>query len=112
MLLSNGGIMTGIPSVIDLADTDIINGISGFRVFGSSRDNAGSSVASAGDVNGDGLADIIIGAPGEPLPSWNTDYAAYVIFGGAREDTCGLPPSIPNPCIQPRDSASSLPPMS
>ena len=87
MLLSNGGIMTGIPSVIDLADTDIINGISGFRVFGSSRDNAGSSVASAGDVNGDGLADIIIGAPGEPLPSWNTDYAAYVIFGGAREDT-------------------------
>ncbi len=46
-----------------------------------SRDNLGYSVSNAGDVNGDGIADIILGARfGEPLGlSWAG--ASYVVFG-------------------------------
>jgi hypothetical protein len=36
----------------------------GFVLRGSPQQAAGTSVAAAGDVNGDGLADVIVGAPG------------------------------------------------
>ena len=78
--------MPGIPSVLDLAT---VNGPNGFRIVGSGYyEFAGSSVASAGDINGDGHADVIVGAPGAAL-SLYTDYAAYVIFGRGIEDTPG-----------------------
>src|SRR5262245_31926647 len=81
-----GAVMTGIPSVFDLRT---INGSNGFTISGSGYyELAGSSVASAGDINGDGFADVIVGAPGKAL-GWYTDYAAYVIFGRANEDTPG-----------------------
>src|SRR5262245_30941544 len=78
--------MAGIPSVLDLRT---INESNGFSISGSGYyELAGSSVASAGDVNGDGFADVIVGAPGKPI-SFYTDYAAYVIFGRGYEDTPG-----------------------
>lgn len=47
-------------------------------------DAAGASVARAGDVNGDGRSDIIIGAPlADPLGRHDAG-AAYVVFGGGR----------------------------
>ena len=49
----------------------VINGFSDF-------DNAGISVSSAGDVNGDGLDDLIIGAPIIESPHSG---ASYVVFG-------------------------------
>ena len=45
-------------------------------------DNSGRSVASAGDVNGDGFADLIVGADGAD-PNGNTSGASYVVFGKA-----------------------------
>ena len=59
-----------------------IDGSNGFRLLGTEvSDFSGSSVRGAGDVNGDGLADVIIGAPGaRPVP--NDDAGrAFVIFG-------------------------------
>ena len=55
----------------------------GFTITGdAAADTAGSSVSSAGDVNGDGFADLIIGAPGNDAGGSGAG-AAYVIFGKA-----------------------------
>ncbi|WP_240143505.1 integrin alpha, partial [Nitrosomonas sp. JL21] len=60
-----------------------INGSDGFRLDGVSEgDYAGASVSSAGDVNGDGFDDVIIGAP--LVNAGADDYgASYVVFGKA-----------------------------
>ena len=52
----------------------------GIRLSGAVSDRAGFSVSGAGDVNGDGLSDVIVSASGALS---NADGAAYVIFGGA-----------------------------
>ena len=43
-------------------------------------DQAGSSVSGAGDIDGDGLADVIVGAPGVDAAVANVG-AAYIVFG-------------------------------
>src|SRR4051812_19753496 len=63
------------PAIIDLDDIAIGKG--GFEIQGV-YDYAGRSVSDAGDINGDGIDDIVIGAP------VNSEYggnAAYVVFG-------------------------------
>ena len=62
--------MTAYPAIIKLAAHD---GSNGFRLDGVlSGDNSGRSVASAGDVNGDGIDALLIG----------TGYSStYVVFG-------------------------------
>ncbi|MBL28017.1 MAG: hypothetical protein CMM50_10775, partial [Rhodospirillaceae bacterium] len=54
------GTTSGFSADIDLSSLDGDNGLvlRGFDIF-----SAGASVASAGDVNGDGFGDVIIGAP-------------------------------------------------
>ena len=53
----------------------------GFIIQGDAAgDFLGSSAAAAGDVNGDGIGDIIVGAPGADAGGANAG-AAYVIFG-------------------------------
>jgi Ca2+-binding RTX toxin-like protein len=61
------------------ADIDLgaLDGTDGFRIDGDMSDYSGRSVASAGDVNGDGFDDIIIGAPGCGCYAGS----AYVVFG-------------------------------
>ena len=70
---------------IDLAN---LTPTQGFSLLGaSSDDNAGTSVSSAGDVNGDGIDDLIVGAPGYGGGSG----AAYVVYGSS-----GVIPSVIN----------------
>ncbi len=58
------GSSTWFPAGVDLATLD---GSSGFQLIGvDSYDLTGMSVSGAGDINGDGIDDVIIGAPGEP----------------------------------------------
>jgi len=69
----------GFTANLDLA---ALNGINGFRINGAvAGDTAGSSVSAAGDVNRDGFADLLVGAP--RLEGAAGPGAAYVIYGTA-----------------------------
>ncbi len=71
-----------LPATIDLANL----GSAGITIFGAGRgDASGISVSSAGDVNGDGFDDLMIGAFRADA-SGNAKLGAgdsYVIFGAA-----------------------------
>ncbi len=70
------------PVTVDLAT---LAAADGFRILGLDRsDQLGSACAHAGDVNGDGIDDIIIGAPlaqGNAAGGSSNAGEAYVIFG-------------------------------
>lgn len=69
----------GTRDGLDLSD---LAAADGFALFGASGDRAGYSVAGAGDVNGDGFADLIIGVPG--ADQGGTDAGgAHVVYGAA-----------------------------
>ena len=60
-----------------------LNGTNGFKINGEAgSDLSGRSVASAGDVNGDGFDDIVIGASSAD-PNGSASGASYIIFGRA-----------------------------
>jgi Ca2+-binding RTX toxin-like protein len=60
----------------------IASGTGGFVINGASAgDFSGTSVSSAGDVNGDGLDDLIVGANGADPNSLNYSGKSYVVFG-------------------------------
>ncbi len=64
--------------------SDIAAGSGGFVINGiDAYDNSGRSVSGAGDVNGDGLADVVIGAFGAAPGSNNAAGESYVVFGKA-----------------------------
>ena len=70
-------------SDIDLANLPIESGFALFaplRPVDADFDFAGKSVASAGDINGDGIDDLVIGAPGR-FPDNPNSSRAYVVFG-------------------------------
>ena len=68
------------PANIDLSSLD---GSNGFKLSGVAADDcSGRSVASAGDVNGDGFADLIVGARVAD-PHGGRSGASYVVFGKA-----------------------------
>ncbi|MEK0448106.1 MAG: hypothetical protein RL088_374 [Verrucomicrobiota bacterium] len=62
-------------------DIAALTGVNGFEIIGSANtDLAGSSVGSVGDFNGDGISDVIIGAPDSDASGSNKG-AAHVLFG-------------------------------
>ena len=66
-------------SVLELSE---LNGTDGFALRGIDiGDNAGRSVSSAGDVNGDGFDDLLIGANRAAAGGFEAGQS-YVVFGG------------------------------
>ena len=76
-----GGSGVGVGGTIELSDLD---GSDGFVVNGiDASDLSGFSVSGAGDINGDGVDDLIIGAPyGDPNGNSGAG-ESYVVFGMA-----------------------------
>jgi hypothetical protein len=84
------GSSAGFSPSLELSTLD---GTNGFVINGiDSEDYSGFSVSSAGEVNGDGIADLIIGAPfADPNSNFNSDTGeSYVVFGSS----AGFSPSL------------------
>ena len=81
VFIEQGVSVTGLPpDSLSLADLD---GTNGFRLDGiDPGDRSGGSVAAAGDINGDGLDDLIIGARGADADGTANAGETYVVFGG------------------------------
>ena len=53
--------------VVEYCNLSSLNGVNGFKLDGENNDDySGISVSAAGDINGDGHADLLIGAYGYP----------------------------------------------
>ena len=73
------GRSSGFGSAINLSTLD---GATGFRIDGeNASDYSGGSVSRAGDVNGDGFDDLIVGAD-FAAPNGSASGSSYVLFGG------------------------------
>ncbi|RZI40777.1 DUF4214 domain-containing protein [Herbaspirillum sp. HC18] len=74
------GKASGYGSVTSMSG---LSGSNGFRIDGTAANNdAGTSVSFAGDINGDGFDDLVIGATGTSFNNQGSG-SAYVMFGKA-----------------------------
>lgn len=70
--------LSGFGSNLSLST---LNGTNGFKINGIAvNDASGGSVNHAGDINGDGIDDVVIGAPNAD-PNGSNSGQSYVVFG-------------------------------
>ncbi|MEO1145021.1 MAG: Ig-like domain-containing protein [Cyanobacteria bacterium J06638_22] len=76
------------PAQFNLSD---LNGSNGFVINGIDvSDRSGVSVSNAGDINGDGFDDLIIGAYGADPNGGSSAGESYVVFGSDQDFTTSL----------------------
>ena len=84
----------GVAATSELSALD---GTNGFRLSGvAAGDLSGRAVSTAGDVNGDGVEDLLIGAYGAD-PNGSFSGASYVVFGQAPPDLAVSKTDSPDP---------------
>jgi hypothetical protein len=63
-------------------DLSMLEGVNGFRLDGGAVfEGSGHSVSGVGDMNGDGVSDLIIGTPFSDASGRNAAGSSYVVFG-------------------------------
>lgn len=62
-------------------DLSTLDSSTGFIINGENQEQLGFSVSPAGDINGDGIADLVIGAPSSDLDDKSNAGKSYVVFG-------------------------------
>lgn len=72
-----GGPNIGSSGILVLSN---LNGTNGFKMNGEEGGDFSGSYGATGDINGDGVADLVIGAHGYPAGTYQG--RSYVIFGG------------------------------
>jgi RHS repeat-associated protein len=83
------------PRVVDLAT--LVSTGQGVELAGVALgDRAGASVAGAGDVNGDGYADVVVGAWAADPNSNSSSGQSYVVFGSPGSQTIDLSTLVAN----------------
>ncbi|MEH2069230.1 MAG: hypothetical protein V7K47_13890 [Nostoc sp.] len=97
---SNGKSFTGQSYVVfgrknvgsgGILNLSSLNSINGFAINGIGETNfSGNSVSNAGDVNGDGIDDLIIGAIGDFGNGNQSAQQGYVVFGGKNVGNGGI----------------------
>jgi hypothetical protein len=91
ILLNGSQVRMEASSAIPVNLSEIDRGGGGYIINGSSAyDYSGFSVSSAGDVNGDGLDDLIIGAPSKGTVVGRDAGNSYVVFGKSTKDPIDL----------------------
>jgi hypothetical protein len=88
-----GTTAVNLTSLTATANTGAATSSLGFAINGMGAEYSGWSVSGIGDVNGDGLADVLVGAPGVDLVgAQNTGSAgkSYVVFGKSGGATVSL----------------------
>ncbi|MEH2286897.1 integrin alpha, partial [Nostoc sp.] len=83
-----GGRNLGSGGTLNLSD---LNGTNGFIINGIAADSySGGSVSNAGDINNDGIDDLIIGATGADANGKSDAGQSYVVFGGRNLGSGGI----------------------
>ena len=76
----------GQRGIVEISDLD---GSNGFVINGVAMYDSAAKVSEAGDVNGDGIDDLLIGARGAGPNGKNAAGTSYVVFGTSGVDTGG-----------------------
>ncbi len=74
--------LTGGTGTFDLTAIKDGDNSLGFRVSGPSSSRTGFTVSSAGDINGDGFADLLVGGYRDSPNGVNKSGSTFVVFGG------------------------------
>ncbi|MEO1687087.1 MAG: Ig-like domain-containing protein, partial [Pseudomonadota bacterium] len=77
------GDAAGLPATLDVSDLD---GANGFAIFGGGvSTDFGTVLAGGADVDGDGLNDILLGAPGADPGGVENAGSVFVVYGAASQ---------------------------
>ena len=91
-------VVFGQENFLAILNVSSLNGTNGFQIMGAPvGSQLGVSVSMAGDINGDGKDDLILGADGVN----NNTGTAYVIYGSNNTLSSVIPTSTPTPFITP-----------